>query len=347
MDRLRLFGSLLIALQCLACEPAPTREHFLSVLVERTLVPDHAALAQQAAALTSAARAFVEQPDEPTLRALRTCFRETLLAWQPVYVLRTGPVVANKGLLRALFWPVRERQLDGLLERPVPLSAADVDQLGVDLRGMFALEYVLFGDKTRTKLCRRDDEAARMRKLAHELARNAQQYAQLSQAQLKDSSALVQTLRSAGQENVSRIVNQMIATIEDLASGRLARVLEMQAQGNMQPREVQGGLSASSSELVRAQLRAVSRIYLGSPNGGLAALVKPVAPQIDRHLREHLERADTALAQVREPLESLATRDRAKVEAAFRALKDLELALKVDLASALAVTLTFTAGDGD
>lgn len=91
----------------------------------------------------------------------------------------------------------------------------------------------------------------------------------------------------------------------------------------------------------------MTRLYLGVGDGGLAALVKPVAPRIDRRVRERFAQANAALARVRMPLESLVVHDRVQVEAAFRALKELELALKVDLASALAVTLTFTAGDGD
>lgn len=252
--RLRLLFSLLVSLHGLACERPATREQFLHTLVEQTVVPDQTELARQAAALTTAARMFANQPEEPNLRTLHACFRAALLAWQRVYVVRTGPAVTSNGLLRALFWPVRERQLDGLLARSTPLTETYADQLGVDLRGMFALEYVLFDDQTRAKLSAPSDEGERLRAAALALASNAQKYADLAKSQLQDGSALARTLESAGHENISRIVNQMIATIEDLASGRLGRVLELQAQGNVQAREVQGGLSASSSELVRAQL---------------------------------------------------------------------------------------------
>jgi predicted lipoprotein len=62
------------------------------------------------------------------------------------------------------------------------------------------------------------------------------------------------------------------------------------------------------------------------------------------------QRYTEALAAVRAleaPLERVVTTDRATLAAAAQATKALELALKVDLASALGVTITFQTGDGD
>lgn len=53
------------------------------------------------------------------------------------------------------------------------------------------------------------------------------------------------------------------------------------------------------------------------------------------------------MQRISEPLERAVERDQDAITDAVSAVKALELALRVDLASALGVTLTFTATDGD
>jgi len=47
------------------------------------------------------------------------------------------------------------------------------------------------------------------------------------------------------------------------------------------------------------------------------------------------------------PLEEAAVKDRAAIEAAYEKARALEITLKVDVVSALGVTLTFSSNDGD
>jgi hypothetical protein len=53
------------------------------------------------------------------------------------------------------------------------------------------------------------------------------------------------------------------------------------------------------------------------------------------------------MAKLSAPLEQLVTRDRSVIVDAVKALKALEMGLRVDAVSALGVTLTFTVSDGD
>jgi predicted lipoprotein len=122
----------------------------------------------------------------------------------------------------------------------------------------------------------------------------------------------------------------------------------MHAHQDVRASDVQGAPSGVSTALVLAQLTATEALYLGREGDhGLAALVRPVAPTIDERVRSRFRAAKQALTRLGAPLERAVAADRAQVLTAFRALKELELALKVDLASALGVTLTFTGGDGD
>lgn len=327
-----------------ACDATPTREHVLRAMIEKQLVANTDTLAREAANLTVRLRALSTDP--ASLTAAQRAWRSTLLSWERVYALRLGPLVANSGLLRARFWPVREAALTERLRDSAPPSEAAVEQLGVDLRGMYALEWLLF-TQTTPSVHEAGDAGARARALAVAFAHNAQGYVERARTELGDGSALANTLGERAQDTVSQLVNQMVGTVETLASDRLAIVLEMHAHQNLRASEVQGAPSGVSTALVLAQLTATEALYVGHDGDGLAALVRPVAPTIDERVRMRFTAARQALEVLKAPLETAVTADRAQVLVAFRALKELELTLKVDLASALGVTLTFTGGDGD
>jgi predicted lipoprotein len=340
----RSTSALLLLVVLFACDAAPTRERVLRSLIATQLVPNTQALAKEAAKLTESLRALSTDPE--SLSAAKSAWRSSLLAWERVYAFRLGPLVANSGLLRARFWPAREAALAVRLADAAPPSESAIDQLGVDVRGMYALEWLLFS-KTTPGLSDAGEGGARVRALAVAFAHNAQGYVERASAELGDGSALANTLGERAQDTVSQLVNQMVGTVETLASDRLATVLEMHAHQDVQESEVQGARSGVSTALVIAQLTATEALYVGHQGDGLAALVRPVAPTIDERVRSRFTAARQAVERLGAPLTRAVTADRAAVLTAFRALKELELALKVDLASALGVTLTFSAGDGD
>jgi predicted lipoprotein len=349
---LRSATALVWVLLLQACDAAPTRAEVLRSLITRQLVPNTQSLARDAAKLTASLRALSAAgeagaaTDPARVIAAQRAWRSALLSWERVYTFRVGPLVAQSGLLRARFWPAREPALRARLADSAPVSATSVEQLGVDVRGMYALEWLLFAN-TNPNVRDGGADGARARALAVAFAENAQGYVDRALNELGDGSGLVDSLAERAQESVSQLVNQMIGTIETLASDRVATVLEMHAHQSVRTSEVQGGASGVSTALVTAQLNATEALYVGHDGDGLSALVRPVAPKIDEQLRARFARARTSVEQLRAPLEQAVVADRARVLSAFRALKELELALKVDLASALGVTLTFSAGDGD
>lgn len=340
MSRFQIVSMLLLTL--LACDRAPSREEIVRRLVTQRLAPDMRALTERAEDLTLAARDLKPGAD---LTPVRKAWREAMLAWERVSVLRLGPIVDNSGLLRARFWPVRTTALAARVHNPPALAPMQVDEVGVDLRGMYALEWLLFVDHQ--TLTAESEQGALARAATYAFAANAQRYADDGLAKLRDGAGLADRLVERSQETVSKIVNQLVASIETLATDYVAIVLEVDGQGNVRSGEVHGAASGSSRELVLTQLRTAEGIYRSPDGNGLTALVAPVAPKIDARMRAAFDTALRAVIAIDGPLEQVVVRDREKVEEALRALKDLAVALKVDLASALGVTLTFTAGDGD
>jgi hypothetical protein len=76
-------------------------------------------------------------------------------------------------------------------------------------------------------------------------------------------------------------------------------------------------------------------------------LVRGLSSAVDEKLGRAFADAHQALARLPGPLEIVVGRSPDLLTQALNATKTLELAVKVDMASVLGVTLTFQTGDGD
>jgi predicted lipoprotein len=68
-----------------------------------------------------------------------------------------------------------------------------------------------------------------------------------------------------------------------------------------------------------------------------------LAGRLDRQFPALLE----SVSHLNQPLDSVAREDMPRLTGLYQSCKELELLLKLDLASVLGVTLTFTSTDGD
>jgi predicted lipoprotein len=190
-------------------------------------------------------------------------------------------------------------------------------------------------------------EQTRAHALAVAYADDALAHAKQARQQLGTGDDFAQRFSRAGQESINVLVNQMIGTLETAAARRLDQVLATHQNGTLRTKDVQGAPSGLSTEIPRVWLNTTKRLYTGTDGQGLGSLVRAAAPAIDASLRAAFERVSAAFKHLTAPLERVAAEDCPALTAAVRATKELEAALRVELVSALKVTLTFVATDGD
>jgi predicted lipoprotein len=162
---------------------------------------------------------------------------------------------------------------------------------------------------------------------------------------LGDGRAFAEQFAAGGQVSLNRLIGQMAGTVENVASNRLNLVLGLDKNHMLRASQVEGWPSGTSQAIALALLIGTQRLYEGK--GRLGDLVKPVAPAIDERIRSGFAEAVVAVEKLGAPLEQIVKVDRPALEGAVTATKALELAMKVDLASALGITITFQSGDGD
>lgn len=328
----------------------PTRQAVLTSLVHEVVAPGIRTVVTTSKDLEAAVSALAGSPSADTLRSARAKFTPALLAWKYAQCFRLGPMVDTNAFVRTLFWPPRAQALESVLHDTAAIDDAFVANLGVDARGVYGVEYLLFPlerDETATLALFSGESGARRRELVRALATNIVKYGSNAGAALGDGTAYAARFAQGAQVSLSILVNQMIGTIENLAAHRLEVVLSREKAQRLKPEDVEGWPSGSSREIALAQLRGNEALYRGGPSGGLAALTSALAPAIAARVSERYQQALEAVRALSAPLERVVSTDRAALTRASEATKALEIAIKVDLASALGVTITFQTGDGD
>jgi predicted lipoprotein len=321
----------------------------LAAIAMNVVTPDLRRVAGTSAAL---ARAVAELTAEPSTRALldaRVAFRAALLAWKRAHAFGAGPLADTGALVRATFWPARPKAIESALSSVNAIDPRFVDELGVDAKGLYALEYLLFPlglDEPAAAASFGGNAARRRRDFSRELAVTVAASARNVAATHGDGTAYAQHLARGGQRSVSLLVAQMISTVEGLSANRLELVLGSSKNHWFEPSEVEGWRSGTSRELVLAELSLTDDLYRNH-DGGLADLVRAVSPAIHGRLEQKFDAVRRALQKLELPLERAVELRHSLLVEAGAAMKELEVTMKSELTNALGVTLTFQTTDGD
>jgi uncharacterized protein len=332
-----------------ACRRPKTREEVLSALVRELAAPDAAAVAPTSEELQRAIAGFTSAPDLEGLRRARRHWHAALLAWKRVECFRAAPVVENHALSRAVFWPARAAAIEPILAASTALDAAYLDELAVNARGVYTLEYLLFPldvDERAALALFTGAAAERRRSYTLGLARNLTRYAELAASSLADG-AFATRFGADGQKSLGQLVTQLVTTVEKLSAQRLDLVLRLETSGRLKPNEIEGWPSATSHQIVATQFATCQLLYEGAAGGGIVDLAGNAAPPVAERVRNQFRTARAAVEALDGPLERLVRTRRAALELAARTTRTLEIMMKAELTSALGLTLTFPSTDGD
>jgi predicted lipoprotein len=289
-------------------------------------------------------------PNQAELDRVRASWKHAALSWKRTSVFRDGPLTDTDALIRATYWPARRDGIDEILRSPRPIDGPSVENLGSDLKGVYGLEYLLFdqegGESALARLSGDQGGHARsmVRWCAEEIRALGERAAKAFGPEGRDYAA---ALSHEGQNGLNRVVSQMIQSVEAYATSRLSLVLWLGSLNRVRRVDVEGGPGRISTDLAISLLEGSERLYSGSRTGGLSALVQSSAPKIHDRVQGAFAAAIRAARALGAPLEDAVLSNRPRVEGLMASIKALEIALKSDLASALAVTLDFASGDAD
>lgn len=241
-------------------------------------------------------------------------FRRAATAWRRLQAFRVGPVIESNALQQASFWPARPEAIRAVLSDGAPLDAPRIQGLGVEARGIFALEFLLFAAE-------RHD---RQRRYALELSRNVLGYAERVQRRLGDGRALASAL--SGEQLMAQAIDSA-----DMIVGKFARIERARERNEALDSVVEGYFSASSTTLARALLGGTRDLY----GVALAPLVARASEPIAHRAQTFFADADAKLLALGKPLEQAFVDDSSGFRAAKSAVEALKHCLQVEASATL------------
>jgi predicted lipoprotein len=353
----------LAAVQCFATPPAPadknfSREAMLRSLAQKVIVPGYASLAGNCRALGDDIEQCNAAPTQDVLDRARGHWKAAIEAADSLRCYQTGPVADRQLVSTFYYWQTIPSRIESIVKKPSPaFDQAFLDNEGATVKGLYAIEYLLFdrrGGQPGEPL-----EAAKALDLLSTSPRRCEYLAALARdvadkaTQLsKDWSATgpqgaAEKFSSGGQASLNLLVNQLTQSLETVLQNHLNFALALPTPVDRQLNRIKGSRSGTSLQGVIVALEGVNKFYRGENGLGLHDSLNRVNPAVATRVQDKLTAAIAAARGIGEPLERAVVDKRGPLETAVKETHDLEVLFKVDLPSALGVTITFTSGDGD
>ncbi len=331
-----------------------TRQTLLTAMARNCIVPGMVEMAGSAEGLARAAQDLMNQPNPQTLAGAREAWTKMQLACSRNGMLAYGPVVDE------VFWQANFYQMvhPGLTEYNItsgkPIDQHLIDRLGAAAKGFMTARYLLFAPvSTQTNKAGLDSmggtnvfvswllqgrTAGRRREYLCAVTRDLSQHFQ-AVAQKAQAPGFVAGFAAGGQDSVNMLVNQIIAATET----SLIMPLRLATSPLFTKR---AGLTAEKLENMKALLGGLHRYYRGS-GAGLDEYLRRINPGLNDRVEAQFKSATAALAVLDKPMETMDAQHRPQAEKALDEIHKLELLLKVDVVSAMGVTIMFHGYDGD
>lgn len=346
--------------------PATTtidRGSAIDVIANDVIVPGYEQLAGDTAALAQAVEAVCATPDAPTFDAARTAWDGAQQAWASTAAYRLGPIRWQR-LTADIEYPVDADKVDALAaDGTAPVTPAELDELGADVRGLNAVQQLLFGI----------DDVAGLTPRACSYAAAAATLSATSAAELLaawtapgtapdgadgEPAALAQ-MTEPGDDSMWSDTTEVLEDLLNTSLSALTTVADMQlgpATGETTeapgPTEADAGPARRALQDAQATIASVQAVW-GNPSGdgagGFAALVPS---NVDETMRTALSSALERLGTVTVPIAQVDpadadSPDMTALRDAYEQVVAARTALRTEVASQLGLTVAFSDADGD
>lgn len=365
--RWSVFAALTISLFVMVCclhaqsgadEKNFSREAMVRALAQNVIAPGYATLAANSRALADSVERLKTSQEQAELDRAREAWNATLLSAELLRSFQTGPIADRESSSTFYYWQAIPSRIDEVInDQSHTIDQTLLDNAGATVKGLFAMEYLLFDrqagrpgepaesaralDLLSASPQRRAYLAAVARDVANQAAKISADWA------APDAKSEVKKFAADGQASVNLLVNQLTQSIETILENNLRFVLNLPAPIDRQLNRIKGSRSGSSLKGVIAALEGVEKFYRGENGPGLRDSLKRINATLATRVQDKLTAAIAAAREIGLPLERAAVDKRDALQNAMNLTYELEILFKVDLASALGVTITFTSGDGD
>ncbi|MCH2198871.1 MAG: imelysin family protein [Flavobacteriales bacterium] len=324
----------------------------LPQLVNNYITPELDATVNEVEALRASAEAFDLALDPASLDAFQAQLKEVRLQWQRISFLWFGPGDEQNTVREVNTFPA------DVMAVSAHADEGSIGGEGLDEKGFCAIGWMIHHVDDQGILDFYNDEnygASRRAHLLHLVNEVESAIGNLNQAWDNgfDNTFSTATGSSVG-SGMSLYHNGLTRDYENLKREKIALPLGLLTLDIPLPDKVEAFYSGYSVELAIAHLTSTRDALTANDTGGILALIdelgafhSPSNQDLSDAILEQLDEAKAALELVPDPLSGTIESDPAIVQTAYDELQAAVVLLKIDLTSALDVSITYTDTDGD
>jgi uncharacterized protein len=342
-----------------SCVPPPIpydRGTMLRETAEIVILPGYEAVEADAAALASASHALCASPSLAGLTEAQAAWRVAFVDWQSTLAYQFGPTRdANLGPEMA-FWPTRPIAIEANVAGATEITPAWIDALGAGGKGLYAIEYLLYGtadDAAALAQLESPRRCAYLAALADHVARTS---ARIVLAWSPEGGDYLGALATAGEPGnevflaqlaaVSTVITQVLTQLRIVKLTKLGIPLG-RIDGLPQPGSIETLYAEHSVEGMVANLEGARRLWSAAPHS-LDGYLRSRRPDLADTVLAQFDATIAAFSVLPEPFGAYVSgADHAAGDASYERIRELERAIGNDVSTALAVSVMFTDNDGD
>lgn len=338
------------------------RSTLLADVANNIILPEHQEFKAQTTTLKNAAIAFSDDPSQSNLDALQTVWHQTKLEWKDCQLFNLGPV--SDQIIHNFIdkWATNPAFIENFIATEDTITQTFINGIGSTSKGLPAIEHLIYSDAgdvaiidSFTNGSNISNRKAYLVALTENLELAASVLLDVWQA--SGDNYVEEFITSTGNGldgSVNMLANEMVGAIEKLIRKNIGNALGTETGNGPDPTQTEAPYAQTSLEYIRANVVSLQSTF----NGGSAtavgyddylnhlnaqyhgvALADTINGQFDLILSE--------IVALQKPLETAVVNNPTQVEAIHEALQDLLVLIKVDMASSLSITITFSDNDGD
>lgn len=342
------------------------RAAMLDNVGSNVIIPAFDAFAASSASLAEATNAFTaDVKNVQKLTAAQEAWRTAAESWKRASLFTQGPIETEFLQSGIYFNTTNDAGIESVISKPaVTIDNAYVNTLGAPLKGLPAIEYMLFsamGDQAVIASyagINGGNRSAYLKALCENLQVQATKV--LSKWQPDGGDYLATFKKADGRDinsSLGLLSNKMIDLVYTIKDERLGAPMGKRNNGTPQPALVDAKVSNASVQLMRAELRSLENAFTGTSSGGAngsgiddildEAGAKSGEQLLSAKIKAQFATIYTKLDAINKPLRTAVTDQKDQVNAVYDEVKKLQVLMEVDMINNLGVLLTFSDNDGD
>jgi predicted lipoprotein len=327
------------------------RTPLLENIGNNVVIPSYKTAHEKAQALKNAVADFNYYPEAAKLIALRNAFKEAYIAWQAVEVFDFAKGTAQAYSLNSFpadSAKIRANALTGNYN----LQAAS----NLNAKGFAALDFILFSmsDNDLTNLIIDFPTAKKyLQDIADDISSNiTATYDDWNLTHIKTFTSATGLDIGSSMGILCNSWAQMTERSRRERVGNALGYVGLISSGTINSKLLEGFYANNSKELLIANLQAGKNIFTGGPGVGFDEYpqIKEATFQgvpLNEEITNQFDKCIAAASAVNTDFKTALSADKPKMETLFLELKKLVVLIKVDMASAIGVTINYTDNDGD